>query len=112
MVPHGPEEAPQCGRHVHYGSHVESLAHGLLSATDALRVFFQADNWACGTCISNNAVERTGHSVRFLSGASQCTVARRSPLALVRQAQLGVSCRVQVPAEEGLTNHSYRVLRL
>ena len=30
----------------------------------------------------NNAVERTGHSVRFLSGASRCTVARRSPRAL------------------------------
>ena len=29
----------------------------------------------------------------------------------VRQAQLGVSCRVHVPAEPGLTNHSYRVLR-
>jgi hypothetical protein len=32
--------------------------------------------------------------------------------ALVRQAKLGASCRVQVPAEKGLTNHSYRVLHL
>ena len=30
----------------------------------------------------------------------------------VRQAKLGASCRVEVPAEEGLTNHSYRVLQL
>jgi hypothetical protein len=30
----------------------------------------------------------------------------------VRQAKLGASCRVRVPAEEGLTNHSYRVLQL
>jgi hypothetical protein len=36
---------------------------------------------------------------------------RGSPPALVRQAKLGVSCRVQVPAEYGLTHHSYRVLR-
>ena len=27
----------------------------------------------------------------------------------VRQAKLGASCRVQVPAAEGLTTHSYRV---
>jgi hypothetical protein len=32
--------------------------------------------------------------------------------ALVRQAKLGASCRVEVPAEEGLTNHSYQVLQL
>jgi hypothetical protein len=32
--------------------------------------------------------------------------------ALVRQAKLGASCRVEVPTEEGLTNHSYRVLQL
>ena len=32
--------------------------------------------------------------------------------ALVRQEKLGASCRVQVLAEEGLTNHSYRVLQL
>jgi hypothetical protein len=31
---------------------------------------------------------------------------------LVRQAKLGASCRVEVPAEQGLTNHSYRVLQL
>src|SRR5262245_1177174 len=31
---------------------------------------------------------------------------------LVRQAKLGACCRVKVPAEEGLTNHSYRVLQL
>ena len=30
----------------------------------------------------------------------------------VRQAKLGVSCGVQVPAEQGLANHSYRVLQL
>ena len=35
-----------------------------------------------------------------------------SPRALVRQAKLGVSCRVQVPAGEGLANHPYRVLRM
>ena len=32
--------------------------------------------------------------------------------ALVRQAKLGASCQVQVLAEEGLTNHSYRVWQL
>jgi tetratricopeptide (TPR) repeat protein len=32
--------------------------------------------------------------------------------ALVRQGKLGASCRVEVPAEEGLTNHSYRVWQL
>ena len=31
---------------------------------------------------------------------------------LVRQAKLGASCRVEVPAEQGLTKHSYRVLQL
>jgi hypothetical protein len=30
---------------------------------------------------------------------------------LVRQAKLGASCRVRVPAEKGLTIHSYRVLQ-
>ena len=30
----------------------------------------------------------------------------------VRQAKLGASCQVEVPAEEGLTNHSDRVLQL
>ncbi len=37
-----------------------------------------------------------------------------SPLntALVRQAKLDASCRVQVPVRQGLTNHLYRVLRL
>ncbi len=30
---------------------------------------------------------------------------------LVRQAKLGVSCWVKVPVEQGLTNHSYRVLQ-
>jgi len=33
-------------------------------------------------------------------------------LALVRQSSLGASCQVQVLAEEGLTNHPYRVLQL
>jgi hypothetical protein len=38
---------------------------------------------------------------------------RKAPdLPGVRQAKLGASCRVEVPAEEGLTNHSYRVLQL
>jgi len=37
---------------------------------------------------------------------------RGGALVLVRQAKLGASCRVQVPVEEGLTHHSYRVLRL
>ena len=32
------------------------------------------------------------------------------PGALVRQAKRGASGRVQVPAEDGLTNHSSRVL--
>jgi hypothetical protein len=30
----------------------------------------------------------------------------------VRQAKLGVSSRVKVPGEQGLTSHSYRVLQL
>ena len=38
--------------------------------------------------------------------------ARGERWALVRQAKLGASCRVKVPAEEGLTNHSYRVWQL
>ena len=32
-------------------------------------------------------------------------------ISLVRQGKLGVSNWVQVPVEEGLTNHSYRVLQ-
>jgi len=35
-----------------------------------------------------------------------------APKPLVRQAKLGASCRVGVPAEKGLTIHSYRVLQL
>ena len=31
---------------------------------------------------------------------------------LVRQAKLGVSCRVKVPVGQGLANHPYRVLRV
>src|SRR3989442_165720 len=43
----------------------------------------------------------------------QLSEAEREELeALVRQAKLGASCGVKVPAEEGLTNHSYRVLQL
>lgn len=38
--------------------------------------------------------------------------ARGVVLALVRQAKLGASCRVRVPAEQGLANRSYRVLRM
>jgi hypothetical protein len=64
VVPHRPEEAPQCKRHMHCGSHGESLAHGLLSATDALQMCFHADNWACGTCTSNKALHLTAKSVR------------------------------------------------
>ena len=30
---------------------------------------------------------------------------------LVRQAKLGVSCRVKDPVEQGLTSHSYQVLQ-
>ncbi len=59
--------------------------------------------------LPNNRLQPTASSVRsFLAAAfgSGCGAA------LVRQAQLGASCRVQVPAEEGLTNHSYRVLQL
>jgi len=32
--------------------------------------------------------------------------------ALVRQAQLGASCGVEVPTGQGLTSHPYRVLQL
>ena len=32
-------------------------------------------------------------------------------IALVRQGKLGVSNWVEVPVEQGLTNHSYRVLQ-
>jgi hypothetical protein len=39
-------------------------------------------------------------------------IGRGSPPAFVRQAKLGVSCRVHVPAESGLTHHASRVLRL
>jgi hypothetical protein len=31
---------------------------------------------------------------------------------LGRQAKLGISCRVKVPAGKGLTSHSYRVLHM
>ena len=48
---------------------------------------------------------RTPGSVRGASG-------NRRPYRDVRQAKLGASCQVQVLAEEGLTNHSYRVLQL
>src|SRR2546425_5174438 len=44
--------------------------------------------------------------------ASEVSHLRRKSLCLVRQAKLGASCQVQVLAEEGLTNHSYRVLQL
>ncbi|TXL20399.1 hypothetical protein BMR06_05185 [Methylococcaceae bacterium HT5] len=37
---------------------------------------------------------------------------RRLNLALVRQAKLDASCRVQVLVGQGLITHSYRVLRL
>jgi len=37
---------------------------------------------------------------------------RLNARALVRQAKLGASGRVQGPAESGLPNHSYRVLHL
>ena len=57
----------------------------------------------------NKGMELTAYSVRsFLAPAFSSS----SYLALVRQAKLGASCRVQVPAEEGLTNHSYRVWRM
>src|SRR5262249_14352246 len=46
------------------------------------------------------------------SSGSACAFGGGSPRALVRQAKLGVSCKVQVPAREGLTNHLYRVLHL
>ena len=46
------------------------------------------------------------NSERLRLGRSRCAGA------LVRQAKLGASCRVQVPAEQGLTNHSYRVWQL
>jgi hypothetical protein len=48
---------------------------------------------------------RTPGSVRGASG-------NRRPYRDVRQAKLGASCGVQVPAEQGLTNHSYRVWQL
>ena len=48
---------------------------------------------------------RTPGSVRGASG-------NRRPYRDVRQAKLGASCGVEVPTEEGLTNHPYRVLHL
>jgi hypothetical protein len=53
------------------------------------------------------ALQLTAYSVRSAPASG-----RGSPRAFVRQAKLGVSCRVQVPAEDGLTNHSSRVVRL
>jgi len=55
----------------------------------------------------NQALEPTTYSFGFAYASGGA-----SPLAFVRQAKRGVSGRVQVPAEEGLTNHSYRVLHL
>ena len=55
----------------------------------------------------NYGLEPTAFSVRCAPASGS-----GSGPALVRQAQLGVSCRVQVPAAQGLTNHAYRVLHL
>ena len=49
-------------------------------------------------------------SVAALEGVAQSADSGHG--ALVRQAKLGASCGVKVPAEEGLPNHSYRVLQL
>jgi hypothetical protein len=55
----------------------------------------------------NEGLEPTPSSVRCAPAFG-----RGSGPALVRQAKLGASGRVEVPAEQGLTNHSYRVLHL
>jgi len=72
----------------------------------------------CQTAIGNSTslqppsikgLELTARSARScVAPTSGCS----SGLAFVRQAKLGVSCRVQVPAREGLANHLYRVLHL
>jgi hypothetical protein len=46
------------------------------------------------------------------SSPKGCSTSFRERTPLVRQAKLGVSCRVKVSAEQGLTSHSYRVLQL
>lgn len=48
---------------------------------------------------------RTPGSLAGLAGDCQS-------YATVRRAQLGISSWVQVPGEQGLTSHSYRVLQL
>src|SRR5439155_25247404 len=52
--------------------------------------------------LPNTGMEPTAHKTR----RGSC------PKSLVRQAKLGAPCRVRVPAEQGLTIHSYRVLQL
>jgi hypothetical protein len=57
--------------------------------------------------VSGPCVE--GGDVHFVGEFANVQALVRQPL--VRQAKLGVSCRVKVPAEQGLTSHSYRVLQ-
>jgi hypothetical protein len=40
-----------------------------------------------------------------------CTKTGQLALSIVRQGKLGVSSGVEVPGEQGLTGHSYRVLQ-
>jgi len=65
---------------------------------DTTRCSGQGNSGVCGSVAQSE----------FVVGAAPA--AERG--ALVRQAKLGASCRVQVPAEYGLTNHSCRVLHL
>ncbi len=62
---------------------------------------------AASAAYLNIAVEPTANSVRCAPA-----VGGGSPRVFVRQAKLGASGRVQVPAAEGLPTHSSRVLRL
>ena len=60
----------------------------------------------------NTTLQPTSGALRIQLFASW--LSRRSRLSgrpLVRQAKLGASGRVKVPAEQGLTIHSYRVLQ-
>ena len=54
----------------------------------------------------------TTHSARVLANRAWPQSQLLHGPTLVRRAQLGISSWVQVPGEQGLTSHSYRVLQL
>jgi hypothetical protein len=70
---------------------------------------FLASSFSCPhVCLPKN--------IGTMCGTLQASIVHAGPSGsnvkpLVRQAKFGVSCRVKVPAEQGLTSQSYRVLQ-